>query len=331
MSFHAILLLGMLARLPGGPDATSLLRPREAMKPHTSSVTYLVFSPDGQTLVSCSNEIRFWDVVKEKELSRFAVPKGGVTGAAFSPDGKTLATVGSTGTLTLWDTTTYKAGQTFAIPGASANAVAFSRDGKRIGVAADKEVKLWDLGTNKEISSFTRGVSHYSPVFSPDLTLLAAGHYQDVDLWDTAKGKERKVLADHRGSVGRMAFAADGKTLAVAVQREVGGKPENEICFWDVEKGKQRQTFAGQADFVRAIALSSDGKWLAFENGTNALQEWEIRLVDVAANRVVGSTKPKNVSTECFTLSPDGKLLAAGIRDGTVQLWDVIPPAAKDK
>jgi WD40 repeat protein len=339
-------LLFLFAAFAAAPDAPPPLQPREPLRGHSAPVTCIVFSPDGKTLVSCSAgdkskpgqsmpDIRVWDIVKGKESAALTDHKAQVFGAAFSADGKTLATGADDGTMILWDMTTNAARTTLTAPRRyfSARSVALSPDAKKLVVAADKEVWAWNAEGGKEISSFKRPVTCYYPAaFSPDLTLLASGHYQDVDLWDTAKGKEKKVLPDHHGSVGTMAFTADGKTLAVVVSHDENGKYASEFVLWDVEKGEQRKTLRGRADLIGRFALSPDGKWIAFANGlVGSLDGWELRLLDVAADRVVATVplRWQKEFVQCLAFSPDNKILAAGYSDGTVRLWDIVAPKEK--
>jgi WD40 repeat protein len=342
MNSLAGLFLLLATYLPPAPEASVTLKAREPLKGHSAGAA-VVFSPDGKTLVSCSAEVdsktgrrwsnfRVWDVERGKELASFDGPQDVVRGAAFTPDGKTLATANGDNTVTLWDMTTHAARTTLKGPPESYGpAVAVSRDGKKVGVAWQKVAKIWDLESGKEISTFTRAVSHHAPVFSPDLAILASGHFQDVDLWDTAKGKESKVLSDHRGTVGRMAFTPDGKTLAVGVWRQEDEKYAHEICLWDMEKGERRKTLSGHASMMQGFALSGDAKWVALVTWQPVgFPAYELRLLDVAADRVVATvpqTERKEIAVS-LVFSPDNKTLAAGYADGTVRLWDLVPPPA---
>jgi WD40 repeat protein len=67
----------------------------------------LVFSPDGQRLVTCGASLgdlfRFWDVVTGRHLlSLPANPEGFYTRLGFSPDGNTLFAASLEGTALLW-------------------------------------------------------------------------------------------------------------------------------------------------------------------------------------------------------------------------------------
>ena len=72
---------------------------------HDAEVWSCVFSPDGQTLLSCSadNTLRLWDRKTGQEICRFSGHTDSVSSCAFSPDGQTLLSGSDDNTLRLWD------------------------------------------------------------------------------------------------------------------------------------------------------------------------------------------------------------------------------------
>ena len=70
-----------------------------------TTVFDLAFSPDGQTLVSNSEErVAVWNVHEGAPLGRWlAIPGDKSTGVALSPDGKTVASINTYGEITLSD------------------------------------------------------------------------------------------------------------------------------------------------------------------------------------------------------------------------------------
>jgi WD40 repeat protein len=79
-----------------------------------------------------------------------ALKRAQVNAMAFSPDGKTLATVSRdvNATIKLWDARTAQERGTGTLRGhtGTIHCVAFSPDGKRLATAsADRTIKLWDM------------------------------------------------------------------------------------------------------------------------------------------------------------------------------------------
>ena len=87
---------------------------------HKDVVSSVVFSPDGNLIVSgdwydwdgylssgtWSGEIRVWDAETGEHLKTLTGHTGGVSSVAFRPDGKTLASGRTDGTILLWDFST---------------------------------------------------------------------------------------------------------------------------------------------------------------------------------------------------------------------------------
>jgi WD40 repeat protein len=173
----------------------------------------VVFSPDGKRLASPN---KVWDAATGQELlSLWNDPGGGGNSrqAAFSPDGRFLATGAFTANVNfvnevkLWNA---QSGEEIRTLQGGGNGVAFSPDSKRLASAVfrpELKVWLWDVESGREIFSAKgggRGVA-----FSPDGKRLASGG----KIWETETGLE--LLSLPGGAYG-IAFSPDGSLLANA-------------------------------------------------------------------------------------------------------------------
>ena len=186
----------------------------------------LALSPDGKTLAVAVSEgwIRLYEVDTGKEIRRLpghqvrlnevdATGKlqpgseyvGNTAGVTFSPDGRSLASVGGMldCTLRLWDVTTGK-------------------ERLRRRAHEGKEDHDW---VQSEIGKCKKGGKWVT--FSPDGKVLAsAGSDDKIILWDAATGKEIGRFEGHTDSVFCVAFSPDGKTLASA-------SADKSVLLWD--------------------------------------------------------------------------------------------------
>jgi len=155
--------------------------------------------------------------------------EGPVYSVAFSPDGKTIASVSFDNTVRLWDSQSGAEIRTLTGHAGTVRSVTFSPDSKTVVSAGDdKIIKLWDSQTGTEIRTLTGNAGTFSVTFSPDgKTIASASFDKAVRLWDSQNGGEIKTRTGHEHYVYSIAFSPDGKTIASAGDEDI-------IKLWDV-------------------------------------------------------------------------------------------------
>ena len=121
---------------------------------HSSWVRGLALQPDGQTLISAAEDIRFWDVQARREkapwLSSTAVTYRSL---ALSSDGRRFAAGASDGRITIWDVASHQPVATLEGHEAEVTALAFTPDGDHLVSVSKDQLRVWTAASWAEIEA----------------------------------------------------------------------------------------------------------------------------------------------------------------------------------
>jgi hypothetical protein len=264
---------------------------------------------------------------------------GPVAALVFSPDGKTLVSVGGTpgeaGEVRLWEIPAGREGGTIQGHAEPVTAAAFSRDGSVLATASgilDRraerwgagDVRLWDFPAGRPRASWQghRRLITGLAFAAGGKTLVTAGEDRVALLWDVAGGQETPVatLKGHTGPLTAVVASPDGKLLATASQ-------DKTIRLWDAATAEEKLTLRGHGGPVPCLAFSPDGKTLAagggvFDPDGGRWTSGEARLWDLATGKERLTLRRHADVIAALAFTPDGQGIVTGGGDTLVKLWD---------
>jgi WD40 repeat protein len=242
---------------------------------------------------------------------------GGVSGVAWSPDGKRLAAANVDGTAKVWDAASGQEVLTLSGHNGRVYSVAWSPDGKRLATASeDQTAKVWDVVSGRELLTL-HGHNGYVVriAWSPDGKRLATASLDHTArLWDAESGQAGLTLRGHKSVVRSVAWSPDGKWLATA-------SADGTAKTWDAVSGKEVLTLSHGPDTrtdVSSVAWSPDGKRLA----TTSI-DGRIRVWNTANGEELLTLSGHAGNVESVVWSPSGRWLATASWDLTAKVWDV--------
>jgi WD40 repeat protein/serine/threonine protein kinase len=292
-------------------------RPRTLVG-HKGGVIAVVFSPDGQRLVTGGKDgtARVWDASTGKELFVLRGHRSQVSAVAFSPDGQWLVTGSTDGTVRVWDAGRRR--EVWMLQSKTADpvwAIAVTLDGKRVVAACeDATARVWDAASGQELFTLKGHTGRvWSVAATPDGRRLITGSAdRTARVWDATSGRELLPPLKHPWDVTSVAISANGQMLLT-----VTGDPGLAKC-WNAVHGRELPSLRENTRTISSMTLTPDGKRVVTGGRDGVVRVW-----DTATNREILTLIGDRLSVCSVAVSADGQRLATGSLDGTARLWEI--------
>jgi WD40 repeat protein len=311
----------------------------------------VAWAPDGQRIASGGEkgEVHIWDAATGQTSlsyvpSSTGVHSNSIEGLAWSPDGKSLASVtladNAISIFSIWDIDANKLKFTFS---QHALDIAWSPDGTMVAgvsggdIAGEQIVQVWDAasGTQKVAYNDHRTlVKSFS--WSPDSKyIVSAGRYDlggqfrgkpAVYIWESQTGKTTRTYSNEGSSY--VAWSPDGASIASEIVTKDGDKSKDTVNIGSASSGQQTLSYPidseGIGIGVMGLAWSPNGKYLAATGGSPQQPlPSSIHVRDTTSEDTFIYKGHTRLITS-LSWSPDGTRIASASIDSTVQVWQAI-------
>ncbi|ACZ83821.1 WD40 repeat domain-containing serine/threonine protein kinase [Streptosporangium roseum] len=283
----------------------------------------LGFSPDGRFLAEQADDALYlWKVADRTISAQFPLATFGR--ARFTADSRTLRYPTDYGSVVSVDISAVTHTDTLNVPKERSGweSAAFAPGGRVLAYANLGVARLWDPTRLAPIGGPLTADAGSAGMFSPDGRTLAIPRRDGsaVTLWDVTTRRSLTTLETGAGPVMALAFSGDGRTLAAGV----GGGGGKEIQIWDVRAGRITGTVPRGA--IQSLAFRPGGDPVGGRDGGSGGEVISVgaELVALPGGRTVSA--PAGVSgpdVQSAAFTPDGRVLALGLADQRVLLWDV--------
>ena len=313
------------------------------------AVESVAYSPDGQTVAfGGQGYIRLIDARTRRQVAAVRVSErdlgdeGLVTRMAFTRDGSRLVVVvkgeSDDASISVRDGATLAATGRPIAPGRIAGAYvgsyfespgfALTPDGGSVVIASDQdELVWWDIRSRKPTRRLKIGAGHHALAVSPNGDTIAVGIERGIQLVDTRSGAVKKAADVLGGAPSWLLFSPDGETVVSTSQ--------STVTLWDADSATLRETLRGHSRAVQQPVFSPDGGTLYTVSHDGTAIAWDV-AGERGLRRQIRFTRERAPDPGGFdghpgSFSPDGRLIALGLNEQGIRLWDAtdLTPAGR--
>lgn len=283
-------------------------------------ITSLAFSPDGKSVVACSQaglHVYDWPALNLQKIIKGQA--NNIHDIAFSPDGNQLAVGGGNpateGIVEIFSWPEVKSLRVLKKHHDSVTAVAWRDASSLASASLDRRIILWDLRTGtptQELQGHSKGVSSLCFLNDKEI-LVSTGIDQSVRVWDLTSGELSRSMNNHTLPVHDLALRPGEVGLPVIVS----AGDDRTVRFW-------QPTIGRMVKFARLKVAPLDVVWL--EDGSKVAASCVdgcVRIIDPDLVEVTDEIPALNGWAYSLSVHPTDGSIVIGGQNG--QIKRVIP------
>lgn len=303
------------------------------------AAAFMAFDPTGKRIVVTllDHTARLWNVSASSEV-RLVGHKGPVRHAAFSPDGRLLATASDDTMVRIWRSDSGEPIATLEGHKAPVNHVEFDAKGARLlSSSDDKTARVWSIDGWGEIARLDNkdavGFSHFSPdgetllvVSKPDAVEIGArigkvAIPNTASLRHAASGKLISKMTGHADYIEDAEFSPDGKLILTI-------SDDGTARIWSSSQGKLVETYSDlPSEAYNATHGMTAGKFI--NHGQRFItvgRDAKIRIWTMGVLRATAVMSVHQSGIFGLAVSRDRSIFATASGDGTARVWATDSP-----
>lgn len=283
---------------------------------HEDTVNGVAFSPDGDWIVTCSDDrtARVWSARTGEPRYPPLQHDHAVVRARFSPDGGRILTASFDHKARIWEAGSGKLIATLTGHQGPVNDARFSPNGAWVITAsADASARIWNAADG---TSVAKPLMHDGEVVRASFDrrgqrALTASRDGTARIWSISAGAAAlQAQIKHDGAVNDATFSPDGYRIATA-------GADNVARIWSASTGEPLGApLRHQAEVLRVV-FRSDGRRVATASADLTGQIW-----DSASGRAVTPALRHYSTVYSVSFSPDGTRIATASDDNSTRIWD---------